>query len=137
MQAKQNRKFYKKLLSTFLVISIIPALFIGVSSSILMEKILQERLVSESAKTTDSAMMAIDLLMKKYGDTLEEFCTDELIGQVLLAGDKDKSLSQKVYEKMYATLSLLHPSGDIHIIGADSDFHLSLRDFPDIYDFKG
>ena len=73
MQAKQNRKFYKKLLSTFLVISIIPALFIGVSSSILMEKILQERLVSESAKTTDSAMMAIDLLMKKYGDTLEEF----------------------------------------------------------------
>lgn len=136
MQAKQNRKFYKKLLSTFLVISIIPALFIGVSSSILMEKILQERLVSESAKTTDSAMMAIDLLMKKYGDTLEEFCTDELIGQVLLAGDKDKSLSQKVYEKMYATLSLLHPSGDIHIIGADSDFHLSLRDFPDIYDLK-
>ena len=136
MQAKQNRKFYKKLLSTFLVISIIPALFIGVISSILMEKILQERLVSESAKTTDSAMMAIDLLMKKYGDTLEEFCTDELIGQVLLAGDKDKSLSQKVYEKMYATLSLLHPSGDIHIIGADSDFHLSLRDFPDIYDLK-
>ena len=136
MQAKQNRKFYKKLLSTFLVISIIPALFIGVSSSILMEKILQERLVSESAKTTDSAMMAIDLLMKKYSDTLEEFCTDELIGEVLLAGDKDKSLSQKVYEKMYATLSLLHPSGDIHIIGADSDFHLSLRDFPDIYDLK-
>ncbi len=136
MQAKQNRKFYKKLLSTFLVISIIPALFIGVISSILMEKILQERLVSESAKTTDSAMMAIDLLMKKYSDTLEEFCTDELIGEVLLAGDKDKSLSQKVYEKMYATLSLLHPSGDIHIIGADSDFHLSLRDFPDIYDLK-
>lgn len=97
---------------------------------------MQERLVSESAKTTDSAMMAIDLLMKKYSDTLEEFCTDELIGEVLLAGDKDKSLSQKVYEKMYATLSLLHPSGDIHIIGADSDFHLSLRDFPDIYDLK-
>ena len=80
--------------------------------------------------------MEAHILMKKYGDTLEEFCTDELIGQVLLAGDKDKSLSQKVYEKMYATLSLLHPSGDIHIIGADSDFHLSLRDFPDIYDLK-
>lgn len=136
MQAQQNRKFYKKLLSTFLVISIIPALFIGVISSILMEKILQERLVSESAKTTDSAMESIDLLMEKYGDTLEEFCQDELVRQVLLAGEGDKSLSQKVYEKMYATLSLLHPSGDIHIIGADSGFHLSLRDFPDIYDLK-
>lgn len=136
MQAQQNRKFYKKLLSTFLVISIIPSLFIGVISSILMEKILKDRLISESAKTTDSAMLSIDLLMEKYGDTLEEFCGDELIRQVLLSGEEDKSLCQKVYEKMYSTLSLLHPSGDIHVIGADSNFNLSLRDFPDIYDLK-
>lgn len=136
MSAQKNRKFYKKLLSTFLFISIIPSFFIGVISSTLMEKILQDRLISESSKTTDNAMQSIDSLMDKYINTLDDFCQDDLIRQILLSDPSDETLSQKIYEKMYSTLSLVHPSGDVHIISLKSDFHLSLRDFPDIYNLK-
>lgn len=47
---KQPRKFYKKLLTIFLIISIIPSIFIGIFSSIMVEIIIQNRLISESNK---------------------------------------------------------------------------------------
>ena len=129
-----NKKFYKKLLTIFLTISVIPSLFIGIFSGTLVDAVIRRRLINESAKATDIAMNSIDSFIGAYAAALDIFCADKMLADFFT--EKDEVLLPQIYEKMYKTLAALGGSGDIHLIDFDSAYVTSLKGTPSVYNLK-
>ncbi|MGP1523605.1 MAG: histidine kinase [Treponema sp.] len=129
-----NKRFYKKLLTIFLTISVIPSLFIGIFSGTLVDTVIRRRLINESAKATDIAMDSIDSLIGAYAAALDIFCANKMLADFFTKNDAE--LLPQLYEKMYKTLAALGGSGDIHLIDFDSAYITSLKGTPSVYNLK-
>ena len=129
-----NKKFYKKLLSIFLAISVFPSLFIGIFSGTSVDAVIRRRLINESMKATITASGAIDSLIGAYEAALDDFCADPLLADFFIRNDE--TLLPRLYEKMYKTLAAMDGNGDIHLIDSGSAQITSLKSLPPVYNLK-
>ena len=135
MYAKKSQKFYKRLLTTFIIVSVLPCILIGLFSSILVERVIQDRLIREASLTTESAISSINDLILKYTDALEHFSWNESVLSLLCSSDVEESQIKTIYAEMYNLQTSLHPSGDVHIIRTSDDYTVSLHGTPTLYDY--
>ena len=135
MYARKSQKFYKRLLTTFIIVSVLPCILIGLFSSILVERVIQDRLIREASLTTESAISSINDLILKYTDALEYFSWNESVLSLLCSSDVEESQIKTIYAEMYNLQTSLHPSGDVHIIRTSDDYTVSLHGTPALYDY--
>lgn len=135
MQTLKNQKFYKRLITTFIIVSVLPCILIGLFSSILVDRLIQDRLIREASLTTENAISSISGLIAKYTDALENFSTNDSVLSLLCSSNKDESQIKTIYAEMYSIQTSLHPSGDVHIIRTSDNYTISLHGTPNLYDY--
>lgn len=135
MQTLKNQKFYKRLITTFIIVSVLPCILIGLFSSILVERVIQDRLIREASLTTENAISSISDLIAKYTDTLENFSMNHSVLSLLCSSNKDELQIKTIYAEMYNIQTSLHPSGDVHIIRSSDNYTISLHGTPNLYDY--
>lgn len=135
MQTLKNQKFYKRLITTFIIVSVLPCILIGLFSSILVDRVIQDRLIREASLTTENAISSISDLIAKYTDALENFSMNDSVLSLLCSSNKDELQIKTIYSEMYNIQTSLHPSGDVHIIRSSDDFTISLHGTPKLYDY--
>lgn len=135
MQTLKNQKFYKRLITTFIIVSVLPCIIIGLFSSILVERVIQDRLIREASLTTENAISSINGLIEKYTDALENFSMNDSVLSLLCSSNKDESQIKTIYAEMYNIQTSLHPSGDVHIIRTSDNYTISLHGTPNLYDY--
>lgn len=135
MQTLKNQKFYKRLITTFIIVSVLPCSLIGLFSSILVDRVIQDRLIREASLTTENAISSISDLIAKYTDALENFSMNDSVLSLLCSSNKDELQIKTIYSEMYNIQTSLHPSGDVHIIRSSDDFTISLHGTPKLYDY--
>ena len=135
MQTLKNQKFYKRLITTFIIVSVLPCILIGLFSSILVERVIQDRLIREASLTTENAISSISGLIAKYANALEIFSMNDSVLSLLYSSNKDESQIKTIYAEMYNLQTSLHPSGDVHIIRTSDNYTISLHGTPNLYDY--
>lgn len=135
MQTLKNQKFYKRLITTFIIVSVLPCILIGLFSSILVDRVIQDRLIREASLTTENAISSISDLIAKYTDTLENFSMNHSVLSLLCSSNKDELQIKTIYAEMYNIQTSLHPSGDVHIIRSSDNYTISLHGTPNLYDY--
>ena len=90
MQTLKNQKFYKRLITTFIIVSVLPCILIGLFSSILVDRVIQDRLIREASLTTENAISSISDLIKKYTNALDNFSMNDSVLSLLCSSNKDE-----------------------------------------------
>lgn len=129
----KGKGFYKKLLTLFLLVGITPALIIGFSTSILVNRMVENKLVRESHKTISNSLTSIESLLSEYAESISTLANTELFTSALGSQYPDDTTEKLLYEKMYTATASLSPTSNIHLINAHYGYILSLHDTPAIY----
>lgn len=146
----KTRYFYKKILKYFLLISIVPILLLGIVTTVSIQKVLENRLISEAQKTNVKYLSSIEKTLDSYVTSLETLHDSEIVSDYLTSSDSG-SVTKKFYEKAYSVVSALYedianitnannsylsPNAitNIHLINAQTNEILSLYDTPGVYE---
>ncbi|MDO4765084.1 MAG: histidine kinase [Eubacteriales bacterium] len=146
----KNKKFYRKILWMFLIISIVPTSLIGIITSFSMKKIIEDKMIKEAQAANIQSLEMIETALDTYVKAIDSLMEQESI-QAYLKSTKDLS-RREFHETVYFTVaqffdeskmaksefeggSFVKKMTNVHVIHATSAQIMSLYHTPKIYDY--
>lgn len=146
----KSKYLYKKLLKLFLLIGIVPILIIGFFTAFSINRLMENRFISEAMKANEQCLNAIELTTGYYLEALENFNGEGIVGCLLSSEVSDTDKKRLFYQHAYSAVSdlylrlypeqednrHLYPNKsitDIHLIDAETEQIFSLYDTPSSY----
>lgn len=129
--------FAAKLLMCFLIIGIIPSIFMGALAYSYLDNQSAKRVEKESSKIVDLATSELITTLDEYKRLLSCFCADEEVERALQMNQISTDTRANLYHKMYLMLAGRPVSTKMYLLKKDASFMLSSStEIPDIYRVK-
>jgi len=140
-----KKRFFSKLLFSFMMVSIVPIILLGILSMSISIGISMNQLKKQVAATAVGAGETLNQLFSDFQDRLDLFCVDDELQAILLAAragtssDTSTSISteaarQKIYQKIYLLLAGRTTQYEMHVISTDRSIEVSTVSVPPMYD---
>ena len=136
MRINFHWNFSKKLFLYFAIISIVPALAIGVISYSISSRLSFLDMEKHAESTLNTAETSVVRCLNEYQSALDYFCKDKDIIDIMNTPAPQKR-GNAIYQKIYIMLAgRQQTAAQMHIIKADGSFSISTSQIPKEYDVK-
>lgn len=130
---RRPTSFFSKLLIYFMIVSLLPIIFLGFFTNFLSNKISEDNVMSQLKATAESAGSNIDSLLEEYKNGLNLFCEDEELHEILTDDIHTDNDVNSIYKKIYLLLAGRTSELNMHVIRSDNSFSVSTTELPQMY----
>ena len=127
---RRPTSFFSKLLIYFMIVSLLPIIFLGFFTNFLSNKISEDNVMSQLKATAESAGSNIDSLLEEYKNGLNLFCADEELYKILTDDTHTDNDVNSIYKKIYLLLAGRASELNMHVIKSDNSFLFQQQSFP-------
>lgn len=122
-----GKKFFSSLFSSFLIVSLVPVVLLGYVAITVSSRSSMRGIRTQLSATCQGAASSVSSLFSQFGDNLTLFCEDPEVTTFLEGGNVD---DQKVYRKMFLSLSGHADVCTMHLVSQNGFHRLSTGVFP-------
>jgi len=129
-----RRGFFSRLLYSFMMVSIVPVILLGVFTMFISMKVSMTQLEKQVMSTSLRAGDALGQLFSDFGERLEVFSEDRELLEVLKGAYTSESTIQDINQKMYILLVGYASEFGMHVVSRDGKLSVSQRFQSPLYD---
>ena len=129
-------RLYRRLLLYFLAISLIPVILLGSLAIITANRLGVEKISSSLVQLTETAAGILDSELLKYRNSIDLFCADEQLRELLETETPSTELITQINQKVYLIMAGHANTMSFHIVDTSGRFVLATSYEPLEYDFK-
>ncbi len=132
---RPRRRFFRTILSSLLLVGILPIMVAGIVSESLARRVLTERTLEDAGRSADRILSTLEGMVREYAEMLDALARDaDVVRAFERKSGLDPETTAALYDKMYYLLAGAAVKPALHMVGAAGFPAFSTQVLPESYD---